>query len=76
LKAGAPAGRAAAAGNRRELDLMRTSFIRFASDESGVTAIEYALIAGLVALGIVASVGLIGTTISTKFYGPLSGGFS
>ena len=55
---------------------MRTSFIRFACDESGVTAIEYALIAGLVAIGIVVSVGAIGTTISTKFYGPLVVGFS
>jgi uncharacterized membrane protein SpoIIM required for sporulation len=30
------------------------------------------LIAGLVVLTIIASVTLIGTTISTKFYGPLS----
>lgn len=55
---------------------MRISFIRFAGDKSGVTAIEYALIVGLVALGVIASVGLVGTTISTKFYGPLSGGLS
>lgn len=55
---------------------MRTSRIRFAGDQSGVAAIEYALIAACVALGIIASIGLIGATISTKFYGPLSSGFS
>ena len=54
---------------------MTTLFLRFASNESGVTAIEYALIAGLIVLGIVASVGQIGTTISINFYGPLMAGF-
>jgi pilus assembly protein Flp/PilA len=55
---------------------MTALFIRFISDETGVTAIEYALIAGLVALGVIASAGLIGSIISTKFYGPLAGGLS
>lgn len=55
---------------------MMTSWLRFARDRSGVTAIEYALIAGVIVIGIIASVGLIGTTISTKFYGPLANGFS
>lgn len=53
-----------------------TVFGRFAPDESGVAAIEYALIAGLIAVGIIISLSLIGTTISTKFYGPLTAGFS
>jgi pilus assembly protein Flp/PilA len=48
---------------------------RFAKDDSGITAIEYGLIAGLIALAIIASVSTIGTAISTKFYGPLMGGF-
>jgi pilus assembly protein Flp/PilA len=54
---------------------MPSLLIRFAIDESGVTAIEYALIAGFMALGIIASVGTIGISISTNFYGPLSAGF-
>jgi pilus assembly protein Flp/PilA len=54
---------------------MKTSLIRFAGDQSGVTAIEYALIAAVIMLAIVSSVSLIGTTISTKFYGPLAAGF-
>ena len=55
---------------------MMTLFIRFAGNEPGVTAIEYALIAGLIALGIISSVSLLGTTISNKFYGPLVDGLS
>ena len=50
-------------------------FTRFARDDSGVTAIEYALIAGLTVLGIFVSIGLIGTAVSAKFFGPLMGGF-
>ncbi len=37
------------------------------SDESGVTAIEYALIASLIALFIIVGVQLIGTNVSTMF---------
>ena len=55
--------------------LMRTMLIQFARNEAGVTAIEYALIAALVVLGIISFVTLIGTTISNKFYGPLTGSF-
>ena len=51
---------------------MMTSFIQFAGDESGVTAIEYGLIAGLVSIGIVSAVKTIGTTISANFFGPIS----
>ena len=40
---------------------------KFASDESGVTAIEYGLIAALIAVGIIAGVGLIGTNLSAVF---------
>ncbi|MGH6831087.1 MAG: Flp family type IVb pilin [Methylocella sp.] len=51
---------------------MTTLFIRFAGDESGVTAIEYGLIAALVSLGIISSVTAIGTTISANFFGPIA----
>jgi pilus assembly protein Flp/PilA len=39
----------------------------FLSDESGVTAIEYALIASLIAVFIIVAVQLVGTQISTVF---------
>jgi pilus assembly protein Flp/PilA len=46
---------------------MKTLFLRFARDESGVTAIEYGLIAGLIAVVIIAMVTLIGTNLTAKF---------
>ena len=39
----------------------------FAKNESGATAIEYALIAGGISIVIVAAVGAIGTTLSGTF---------
>jgi pilus assembly protein Flp/PilA len=36
-------------------------------DESGVTAIEYGLIAALVGLAIIVGVGLVGTNLGTLF---------
>jgi pilus assembly protein Flp/PilA len=58
-------------GSRQEHFLMTTSSIRFAGDESGVTAIEYGLIVGLVVIGIISAVTTIGTTISADFFGPI-----
>lgn len=40
---------------------------RFLSDESGATAIEYAIIAGLIFLAIVAAIVPIGGELSTVF---------
>ncbi len=40
---------------------------QFLNDEEGVTAIEYGLIAALIAVVIVASVKLIGTNLTTVF---------
>lgn len=40
---------------------------KFISDESGVTAIEYALIASLIAVFIIVAVQLVGTNVSTVF---------
>lgn len=40
---------------------------RFLKEERGVTAIEYALIAGLIALAIVASLNNVKTSIVTVF---------
>jgi pilus assembly protein Flp/PilA len=40
---------------------------KFLSDESGVTAIEYALIASLIAVFIIVAVQLVGTNVSNVF---------
>ena len=44
-----------------------TTFHRFARDESGATAIEYALIAAFIGIAITAAVTALGTKISDKF---------
>jgi pilus assembly protein Flp/PilA len=40
---------------------------RFAKDESGATAIEYGLIAGLISVVIITVITAIGTKLNTKF---------
>jgi pilus assembly protein Flp/PilA len=42
-------------------------FARFAQDESGATAIEYGLIAALIAVGIIAAATLLGNNLSGLF---------
>ena len=44
-----------------------TNLIRFLKDDSGATAIEYGLLASLIALALIASVTLLGSTIAGKF---------
>lgn len=45
-----------------------TKFVsRFIKDESGATAIEYGLIAALIAVVIISAVTALGTTISDNF---------
>jgi pilus assembly protein Flp/PilA len=46
---------------------MSNLFARFAKDESGVTAIEYGLIASLVGVAIIVGAGLLGTKLNTAF---------
>lgn len=46
---------------------MKTIVSRFMKDESGVTAIEYGLIAALVAVGIIAALNVLGTELSGIF---------
>jgi len=46
---------------------MKTLFARFAKDESGVTAIEYGLIAALIGVVIIAGATLVGSSLNTKF---------
>jgi len=40
---------------------------RFVRDESGATAIEYGLIAALIAVVIISAIQLVGTNLSTTF---------
>lgn len=46
---------------------MSNLFARFVKDESGATAIEYGLIAGLIAVAIIVGAGALGTALNTKF---------
>jgi pilus assembly protein Flp/PilA len=46
---------------------LRTLFTNLLRDESGVTAIEYALIAALIAVAAIAAFTLVGTNLSTTF---------
>jgi pilus assembly protein Flp/PilA len=44
-----------------------TTITRLIQDESGATAIEYGLIAGLVAVAIIAALSALGTSLSDLF---------
>jgi pilus assembly protein Flp/PilA len=46
---------------------MLTLLLKLVNDEAGVTAIEYSLIAALIAVAAIASFTLIGTNLSTTF---------
>ena len=50
--------------------------ILFWRDDRAATAIEYGLIAGLIALAVVAGATTIGTKLSSHYYGPVSAGLS
>ena len=46
---------------------MKTLFNRFARDESGATAIEYGLIAALIAVAAIAAMTTLGTKLTSTF---------
>ena len=46
---------------------MRRYFVKFLSDESGATAIEYGLIAAGIALAIIAAVNSLGSNLNVQF---------
>jgi pilus assembly protein Flp/PilA len=46
---------------------MNNLFARFVRDESGATAIEYGLIAALIAVVVIGAVSAVGTSLSTTF---------
>jgi pilus assembly protein Flp/PilA len=49
------------------IETMKNLINRFAKNESGATAIEYGLIAGLIAVVIITAVGLVGTDVTAVF---------
>ena len=51
----------------RRLDTLRALFSNLIYNKSGVTAIEYALIAALIAVAAIAAFTLVGTNLSTTF---------
>lgn len=46
---------------------MKSQIIRFMKDEEGATAIEYALIAGMIGVAIIAAVTALGTDLIRVF---------
>lgn len=46
---------------------MRTLLCRFGRDESGATAIEYGLIAAMIACVAIGSLNIVGTKLKAKF---------
>ena len=46
---------------------MKTLFQRFVKDQSGATAIEYGLIAALIAVAAIGAMGAIGTKLGATF---------
>ena len=48
---------------------MQSLITRFAKDESGATAIEYGLIATLIAVAIIVGAGALGNQLNTTFNG-------
>ncbi len=46
---------------------MSKLFARFMKDESGATAIEYGLIAALIAVALITGAGAVGTAINDNF---------
>ncbi|MCI4678653.1 Flp family type IVb pilin [Rhodoblastus acidophilus] len=46
---------------------MRKLILEFLGAKSGATSIEYAFIASLIAVACVAAMGIVGTSLTTKF---------
>jgi pilus assembly protein Flp/PilA len=46
---------------------MKKFVSRFINDESGATAIEYGLIAALIAVALIVVLGLVGTNLTARF---------
>jgi pilus assembly protein Flp/PilA len=53
--------------------LARSHLKAFAHSKSGATAIEYALLATIITIGLITAITAIGTTLSTDFQNVLTG---
>ena len=51
---------------------MRKTILTFLKNESGATAIEYGMIAGLIALVVITAVGTVGSTLSSTLYAAIA----
>ena len=49
------------------MKMLKKAVVRFVQEEEGVTAIEYGLIAGLIAVVIIGAVTTLGTKLNTVF---------
>ena len=49
------------------MEKLKKKLMKFVKDEEGVTAIEYGLIAALIAVAIITAVTLVGTKLNTTF---------
>jgi pilus assembly protein Flp/PilA len=49
------------------MNALAVGFMRFLQDEEGASAIEYALLAGLIAVVIIAGATMVGTNINALF---------
>jgi pilus assembly protein Flp/PilA len=61
---------------RSSEEIVMSLIRRFALDNGGATAIEYAMIAGFVSLALIVGARAVGQALQNKFYGPLSSNLS
>jgi pilus assembly protein Flp/PilA len=67
FRAVAPLRRRAEVARTLKMGTFLNNVRALVKDERGVTALEYGLIAGLIAVGIIGSVTALGTALTTKF---------
>jgi len=53
--------------NKMSFQSLKSVFRKFGRDETGATAIEYGLIAGLIAVAIITAVSLLGSDLTDTF---------
>ena len=54
---------------------MSKLILRFVANESGSTAIEYALMAGSIAMVVIAAVNTVGSSLNSTFYSKIAAAF-
>jgi pilus assembly protein Flp/PilA len=61
---------------RSDKEIAMSLIRRFALDDRGATSIEYAMIACLVSVALIAGARAVGMALQTKFYGPIASNLS